>query len=795
MPKRKNSAGGAALHGGAAYQNRVAAWIAVEMLSERSAEPLTTGGSVVFLQGETREDVDDLLVGTSLGRYAFLQAKRQLSLSELEKSEFGSFIDQAVCQFTASRLGLGRQPWSRQLGPEDRIVLVTSSASTKEIREALRDVLRRILNLAPGQTLDSAAVNARERKVLKTAIVQAKRFWKAATSNTPDEAEIREFLALLSVEVLDVDGHEINVREAERTLEQVVLQKPVQSGGAWSTIVDACTEMAQNRSGLDLASFQEKLRRNDIGIRSLRSFRDDIERLRAHTSLTTGWLRELCKIEFGGAPIHLERRVIQELRTAIEKASNIVVGQPGAGKSGALYDLVQRLQKEGRDVVCLATDRLEISSLFTLRTEIGLEHDLPEVLKNWQGEGPGYLVIDAMDAARGAPAEQAMLSLIRAVAGPNTRWRVVAAIRKFDLPYSVELQKLFPHRTTTEAASEFVDREFSSVQHVNIPCLATDEIESLEIRAPDLYRLYRSASEDLRQLLRVPFNLRLAADLLDSGLQNEELAPLRTQLELLNKYWSRRVLQTYGGDDREAILRRAVQNMVQSRSLKTDREGVRGSSPAPALEQLLSNHVLTEWQPSPTSQPDRYALAFAHNLLFDFAVRQLFLPRAPEDLEVLLANDPDLVLVIRPSIVFFCQDRWEQYRTQFWDMAFSFCTSQSLSQLAQSVPLYVVAFNAHTIDDIRPLISALCSRRAGAERAFQHLVGILRSRSTLPRPLTAGPWSEFVDAVSRCLSEQTIAHAQAAVESLLQEEELTFEQRKLVGDAARRILVGAWHGV
>jgi len=64
MAKRKSSAGGAALHGGAAYQNRVAAWIAVEMLAERTAEPLTTGGKVIFLHGETQEDADDIL-----GRY------------------------------------------------------------------------------------------------------------------------------------------------------------------------------------------------------------------------------------------------------------------------------------------------------------------------------------------------------------------------------------------------------------------------------------------------------------------------------------------------------------------------------------------------------------------------------------------------------------------------------------------------------------------------------------------------------------------------------------------------------
>ena len=80
MAVRKSSAGGAALQGGAAYQNRVAAWLAVEMLAESQAAPLSPGGgSIEILRAETQESMDDLLVGTSLERYTFLQAKRRIS--------------------------------------------------------------------------------------------------------------------------------------------------------------------------------------------------------------------------------------------------------------------------------------------------------------------------------------------------------------------------------------------------------------------------------------------------------------------------------------------------------------------------------------------------------------------------------------------------------------------------------------------------------------------------------------------------------------------------------------------
>jgi hypothetical protein len=290
---------------------------------------------------------------------------------------------------------------------------------------------------------------------------------------------------------------------------------------------------------------------------------------------------------------------------------------------------VQLLQQGGADVVCLATDRLEISSLFNLKAEIGLDHEITDVLKNWQGLKPGYLVIDAVDAARGDAAEQAVLSLIRTVVGANTRWRVVASIRKFDLRYSTELQQLFRRQVNTGISADFLDPEFSQVQHVNIPCLQADEIDALRTEAPELHRMYACASEDFRELLRVPFNLRLASDLLGSGVRQDELAPIRTQLELLSRYWLHRVVQRHGGDDREAILRRTVEAMVHTRQLRVERATALGPGPAAALEQLLSSHVLAEWQPAPAIHPDRYSLAFTHNLLFDYAGSQLFLHGHP----------------------------------------------------------------------------------------------------------------------------------------------------------------------
>ncbi|MCP4675776.1 MAG: ATP-binding protein, partial [Deltaproteobacteria bacterium] len=81
--------------------------------------------------------------------------------------------------------------------------------------------------------------------------------------------------------------------------------------------------------------------------------------------------------------------------------SLLVVGEPGSGKSGVLYKLAKELKEnEGdkRDVVFLAVDRIAAENLEGLRNELGLKHNLRDVLKNWPGVKPGFLIIDALAA-------------------------------------------------------------------------------------------------------------------------------------------------------------------------------------------------------------------------------------------------------------------------------------------------------------------------------------------------------------------------------------------------------------
>lgn len=768
------------------------------MLAEREAKPLGPGGEVAFIRCETQESVDDVLLGSRTQRFSFLQAKRKIQLSSRPESDFGSVIDQAVRQVVESRRNPAARPWSRELKPgEDRLLLVTGSESSSRITKSARSVFRRAESLSPGQPLTDAAVNADERAVLTAVRHLIKYFWKAAVGSHPSQENIKLVCSLMGVEVLDVGQDEMGQREAVNLLAETVVADSSQAGSAWSALVDVCANCGEQRSGVDATSACRAITDKGIALRTARSYRKDVERFTAYSKTTLSHLDDLTAIHVGMHRVHVDRAAVRELRNRLRQGSQLVVGQPGAGKSGGLRDLADMLLSEGVPVVCLAADRLDAGSLEALRAELELEHEIVDIFANW---GPsGYLLVDALDAARGDRSAAAMLDLIKQTRS-RTNWKVVASIRKFDLRYSGELQEAFSRPAGEAAPPAFVDPEFHTVRHLAVPTFSDEELAAVRSSAPVLGELYDSASDELRTLLRVPFNLRLAADLLGSGVNARELAPVRSQIELLNRYWSHRIIGTIGGDDREAVLRRAIQNMVDKRRLQVDRTALQGAVPGAAILELLSNQVLVEWQPSPTTTPDRYSLSFSHNYLFDFAVSRLLLPRQMRELVNLFQDDLDLVLVIRPALVIRCQELWDTNRVGFWELLIEFTGSDRSSPLTQSIPAATIAENARDIADVEPLIAFLSGntppRGSAAERSFRHLVGVLMSGRPENRPLSgvdAGPRAELADVVTRTMTPETLGHSQVLVTTLQEASDtLTYSQSAHVGAAARRILDAAW---
>ncbi len=233
---RRRSGGGAATSGGMEFQHRVAAWVAVRILAEKdSSPPWDYPASVVLksIRCETDQPLDDILVEITDSMFAFLQVKRNLQLSKNRDSDFASALKQCVHQFILCRQSSSLEhPWQRALdGTKDRLLIVVGPESSVPIRNHLRDAIHRVCTLPSNQRLEDAASNKGERRALSIAVGLIRTFWEEALGAPPSYDDLRQILALLRFEVLDVENGGISEREAKDLLRRAILMEPGHADG------------------------------------------------------------------------------------------------------------------------------------------------------------------------------------------------------------------------------------------------------------------------------------------------------------------------------------------------------------------------------------------------------------------------------------------------------------------------------------------------------------------------------------------------------------------------------------
>lgn len=803
MPtESRTRAGGAATAGGMNFQHRLTAFVGVQILAERGATPLwDLSGSLELVRCETDQPVDDLLVVTANRHVAFAQAKRDLKLSGNPQSELAAVLNQFVRQFLLSRSAtIVDHPWLRSLDPaHDRLVMVVGTGSSSLIRERLPAVLNRVRTLPSGLSIESAAGNAEERRAIDIVLDHIRRLWQIETGTLPNEGELHQLLSLIRISVLNLDEGGHTETEAKNLLRGAVLRNADQADAAWATLISQSASFAQNRTGASRIELQQKLLDAGFDLNAAASYRDDIARLQDYSAVTLELLSDLAQIQAGTVTIKILRPAVQALEQAAQDGSLLIIGEPGAGKSGVLYNLARDSERSGRHVVVIVADRLGARSLSELRNELDLDNELIDVLSNWPGRDPALLIIDGLDAVRADPSGQVLREFIKLVFREAPRWRVVASIRKFDLRYSHELQQLFDEVQLGELPLELRDSDFAGTRHLNVMRLSDHELDQVAQQSAQLASLFNTSPVHLRELLRVPFNLRIAAELLETDRDLPDFASLRTQSQLLDRYWSRRVIgNDHQSDAREYVLRRVCEEMVRARRLRVERGAVADASTSAALGSLLSAHVLTEWRPSANKPPERYVLNFSHHTLFDYAAARLLLRGESYTVVNRHREDPEIALVIRPSLLFHFQYLWtDRGPESFWDEVFRVQKEREIPEIGKLVGPQIAAEMTTRMLELEQLCAA-CESTAQEERdtglqALRHMIGsLLASDSRLTGP-GAGPWGALSDRLSRNLWKD-MAHTLRVLLSKICEDptSLTPDQLAAAGKTARRLLLFAW---
>ena len=549
------------------------------------------------------------------------------------------------------------------------------------------------------------------------------------------------------------------------TLRHGVLFDPTTAETAYRILVEFVARLAVNRDGTDRPGLVEELRRHSSAIRfrAPRSFDADIQRLKAHTDETLTRLKRYARIKIGDKDIFIQRAATDSLVQAAGEGHCLVIGVPGSGKSGVQHEHARRINAAGADIVFLSVEQTGATSESLLRTELGLEHNLVEVLRNWPGDGPGYLEIDGLDAARSADAGQLFRQLVEILAETAPRWHVVASIRRFDLRYADHYQDLF-HGDPVKVPDP--DPEFMHVRHLNVPHLTDSELGQAAAQSPIVDRLISVARQakdpTLLELLRQPFNLRLAASLLDRGVKPEDITAFRSQVSLLDRYWKERVIAADRRDgrdrDRERMCRTACDQMTKGRFLRVSVEDV-DASLGPALGDLLRDEVFVEWKKQPQTAPDRNTVAFSHNVLFDYAAARTLLASGSAATIGRIRADRGTVLAIHPSFTFHFQRLWEEdlSRASFWTNVLAF-QDDGIPRVGQIIGPAVAVDLIQRMMDVAPLLGTLDGTgeaKQAAEKVMVHLAAGLVASGRIGKTGVPKPWCEWVAELGSRVATQT----------------------------------------
>lgn len=781
MAKRK-SAGGPAAIGGFAFQHSLTAWVAVGVLAETASSPrwdLPSSAFFKFFRCETEQPLDDLMIGTSTGGLVLLQISTNISRSADADSKLSSSIEQAVKQVRAYRTGVVQpKPWERTLDPlEDRLVLASDEDAPVWFRVSLPLLLSRFRADASATSLVQLARNEDDKTTATILEGHFARIWATQSGCAPTAAETRHFFSLLHVDHFNLTSNGRDRLAAVNSLRESVLDTPKYAETCWTVIESYCQKLAQHRDGADRPALHDMLRKASpaLHIRAARSFTNDIAKLRSLSQQMIVDLRDLAEMRERSTQqvIKIQRAAAKALQaTAIQGENCLVVGEPGAGKSGIVNDVAAALSQLGTDIVYLAADRIGATTEFELRSEFQLDHKITDILLNWPGTAPGLVIIDALDAARSDHAAKLFRELIKYIVDAKGRWRVIASIRKFDLRYGKQLQLQFAGEPV---ANPLPDPEFPRVKHLSVSLLRDEELDEVNAQSERLCGLIERARQQpgssLLDLLRSPFNLNLASELIELGVRIDAIAVLQSRIELLELYWSRRL--DGGGPEAHATelaCSAICEQMIDTKSLVADATRVPPQF-SNHVHDLKANGVLIEWQRHSQALPDQSILAFAHNVLCDYAIARTHLRGVGNKINELLSSDNSMLLAFRPSLEMHFHFLWSRdgTRQQFWAYVFE-GQRANIPQIGKLVGPAVAADVANSTSDLIPLFDAVKSLdnevKAAAENCIKHIAGSLLATKQPKDIAKSLVWTTFIRLLAENLSDATIGALRALLLSI-----------------------------
>jgi hypothetical protein len=351
--------------------------------------------------------------------------------------------------------------------------------------------------------------------------------------------------------------------------------------------------------------------------------------------------------------------LIVQLTQFSQGGNGVVVGMPGVGKTYVLAELVIDLIEKDHPACMLRLDNLkdgsdkEIASLFGMPSQNWIKNLAKVPVKEGK---KGVLIFDSFDSLRDEKLRKRILDQIAKAKRDLPNWTILASVRKYDAENSPSLIDLFP---AAYAADDNIH-----CRKITVPDLTDKELKDIRDANASLDKLYQAGNDQLKKIFKTPFFLSLFNIILKKDPENfSSLSVIRSEIEVLDLYWSKVVHRVQPAGPRDLALRKLTLEMVEKKQLSIDRYAfleTLDTDKILIIERLLSDNVLA----LQGFNEDR--LAYSHNILFDYAVSRLMIKESATEIIQFINDDPSRPYFLRPSFLYFFTRLWVKSPALFW---------------------------------------------------------------------------------------------------------------------------------
>ncbi|MCG7996252.1 MAG: ATP-binding protein [Candidatus Thiodiazotropha taylori] len=772
-------AGGRATEAGMSFQAAVATWFAVHILARQPVGlrfGINNEAIPETIRLETGSDLDDIEIIQSDGGELHIQCKTRATISTSLNSPLNKTIYQLV-------------EWITNTQTNGKLLDLTHDAAILGVRiDAPRNLDHlesgcRAFDLGGDWATTLTQRNKEEQNALRVFEENANNAWKTINGNKPNNRDLVNSANLFHIERFSMDEGDSDWREASQLLGRSLFGGETAGDAPLRDLIGIMRDLIGSGSPANRIGLLRNLRRlghQDIGAPGYES---DVARLKAVTAAELERLAVHTELPLGqGIPI--KREISAPLTDSIQTDSLLVVGEPGAGKTGALIHAAQAIAVTGGTIIFLSVDQYPgVAIMADLTSELQLSHSIIDALSAVPGAGPKFLFIDALDAARGGPSEGVFSTLIEnAQKYLPDEWNVVASIRTFDLKNGRRFSQAF---SGVPADNVYSEAELSAVRHFLIPHLSETDLKLAGSASPELAALLESAQPCLTELLHNVFNLSLAAQLLTNTIDPVTFGTISTQSELIDAYEDFRLnttqLQRAAGETAAMILKQ--------RRLSVRKVTIRNDQ----LDAVLQTGILKE---------SGDLVSFAHHILFDHITSRFHLSwDNPKDLLNELSGDTSTALLLAPAIRFAVERLWhidKNGHPLIWQLATDLFSDSKIDPLLGVATLRVIVENIEDESDIGSLLEHIAENPTKPEletlfKSFSRYAAIEIEAPQTPSPQYMIAWARLAEALISTKVPALIGPTHVLLHALFDHGDLDDNVLlEIFGVAARIMLKQAW---